>query len=145
MQMRPERVTRVARVSKHIAPFYPETARLKGYIDRKTLTAVLLGADLGINAGRKTVEMAIHCHIAIVVHHIKRTAITAILHFRPCHIAVGNHIYGLARHALCLEIEPGVKMIAAQFPEIAAQKMRKAERRDKHLIRSLPLCSHNRQ
>ena len=28
---------------------------------------------------------------------------------------------------------------------VVMEKMRKAERRDKHLIRSLPLCSHNRQ
>ena len=88
--------------------------------------------------------MPIHSHIAIIVHHIERTAIATGLHFGTGNIAIGNHRYGLALNTLCLKIEPRVKMIAAQFRKIPAQIEREIKRHRK-LCRLLGTYTRGKQ
>ena len=144
MQMRAKRIAAVARIGKYIATFHREFPGGKFNIHGKALIGILAFTHRLRHSGRESLQMAVNGHIAIMVHHIERTAIAARLHLGTGNVTVGNHRYRLALDTLRLKIEPRVKMIAAQFRKIPAQIEREIKRHRK-LCRLLGTYTRGKQ
>ena len=111
MQVRTERIARVACIGYHVALAHGKLIGAKLQCHHKRLLGILFLMHQAGYLGQEAVEMAMHGGVAIVVGDVKGIAIATGSDRHLGDIAIGNGEERLAYDTLCLEVESSMKVI----------------------------------
>ncbi len=129
VEMRPERIARVARQADHLASLHGETARRGKEVYIVALLPVPLTAHILLHLRGELAEVTVDRDIAVGVRHIDHIAIPVRLHADPVDLPVFDGEYLLALDAPGTEVDTRMETGGTELPEIGgALQYRNSER-----------------